>query len=236
MNPEVIVLQHVACEHLGSIAEALASEQLQPRYVRVDLGESVPATLGDAAGLIVMGGPMSVYEQDRLPHLRDELRLLESALREDRPILGVCLGSQLLAAALGAKVYPGVRKEIGWYDVSLTPAATHDALWNAAPAIFPAFHWHGDQFDLPTDATWLASSAITPHQAFRYGSNAYGILFHMEVQTELVEAMLRSFADEVQACGGSEITIRSETTKYLPSLHTIGQTIYRRWAKLCLPE
>ncbi|MBI4308419.1 MAG: type 1 glutamine amidotransferase, partial [Chloroflexi bacterium] len=116
----VLVLQHAAPETLGAIADALKAAGLAFRYVRTFAGEPVPQDLGDAAGLVAMGGPQSVYEQDRFPYLRDELRLIERALKAGRPILGICLGSQLLAAALGAPVTRGKQKEIGWHRVALT--------------------------------------------------------------------------------------------------------------------
>ena len=142
----IVVLQHVACETLGLIEESLRDAGLSFAYHQPFRGELIPSSMDGAAGLIVMGGPMGVYEQVQYPHLLDEVRLIESALQRNAPVLGICLGSQLLAHALGAKVYPGPQKEIGWHRVSLTPAASTDALWHGAPADFTACHWHGDIF------------------------------------------------------------------------------------------
>jgi len=228
----VLVIQHVACETLGTIEDALVRAGLTHRYLRIHQGEAVPPDLGDAAALIVMGGPMSVYEQGRLAHLKAEMRLVESALETERPVLGVCLGSQLLAHVLGAKVYPGARKEIGWHEVSLTPAGQDDAVWSAAPSRFPGFHWHGDIFDLPRSAARLASSELTPCQAFRYGKNAYGILFHMEVTAPQVKAMTETFADEVRQVGVTAEKILADTSTHLPQLSAIGCGIYDGWARL----
>ena len=141
-----------------------------------------------------MGGPMGVYEQDRYPFLRDELRLIEAALKDGRPVLGVCLGSQLLAAALGAKVVKGPGKEIGWYPVSLLAGARDDRLFGSAPDSFTPLHWHGDVFDLPAGAVALATSEKTPLQAYRYGENVYGLLFHIEPDAAIVAGMVRDFA------------------------------------------
>lgn len=141
-----MVIQNAAPEATGAIGEELARNQIALHTVHPYSGETLPPELGDAAGLVIMGGPMGVYEQERHPFLRDELKLMEHALRNGRPLLGVCLGSQLLATALGAVVKKGVRKEIGWYPVWLSKEAEHDPLWTSISPRFTAFHWHGDLF------------------------------------------------------------------------------------------
>src|ERR1044071_2811525 len=143
----VYALQHVATEPMGLIGEALAARGIAAQYVRAYAGEPVPKEIGDAAALVVMGGPMGVYEQAEYPFLSDEIRLIESALTSEKPVLGVCLGSQLLATALGATVRKGEKKEIGWRAVTLNRAATRDGLWQAVASPFMAYHWHGDVFD-----------------------------------------------------------------------------------------
>ena len=230
---EVLVLQHVSCETLGTIEAALTAGGFRARVVRSDLGEFVPDSLGDAAGLIVMGGPQSVYEQDQFPFLRAEIKLIARTLKEERPILGTCLGSQLLAATLGANVRPGPRKEIGWYALTLAPEAAIDALWREVPTEFEAFHWHGDIFDLPTGATRLASSQLTENQAFRYGKNAYGFLFHMEVNAAMIREWVAAFSAELARAkiDGAEIVAR--IPEHLSRLEQIGAQVYGRWAK-CL--
>src|SRR5690242_2350387 len=131
----VYALQHVVTEPLGLIGDALSAYGFDAEYVRPYAGDAVPQRLDDAAGLVVMGGPMGVYEQNEFPFLRDEIRLIESAVRDEKPVLGVCLGSQLLAAALGAEVRKGERKEIGWFPVSLTDEGQRDGLFeNIAPS------------------------------------------------------------------------------------------------------
>ncbi len=226
----VIALQHVACETPGLIGDALARAGVAVDLVRTFAGEPVPRDLGDAAGLLVMGGPMSVYEADRLPHLRDELALLERALAAGVPILGVCLGSQLLAAALGARVAPGPRKEIGWFPVSLTDEAASDPLWRGVPRELVGYHWHGDRFDLPRGAVALASSALTPVQAFRHGEHAYGILFHMEVNARIVADMVATFAGELAAERLDGTAIVREAATRLDDIGEIARTVYDRFA------
>ncbi len=229
---KIWVLQHTACETLGTIADALEAEALAWQYVRVFEGKPVPAEMGDAGGLIVMGGPMGVYEQDRYPHLKDELRLIEAALKAGTPVLGVCLGSQLLAAALGAAVRKGPRREIGWYPIRLSAAASEDRLWAGVPHEFMAMHWHGDVFDLPAGAVSLASSELTAHQAFRYGNSAYGLLFHLEMTEEMIAAMAAAFGDELREAGGDAALLTQQSVDDCARLEASAETIFSRWARL----
>lgn len=229
---KILVLQHAACETLGTIADALQAEALAWQYVRVFEGKPVPGEIGDAGGLIVMGGPMGVYEHERYSHLKDELRLIESALKAGKPILGVCLGSQLLAAALGAPVTRGARKEIGWYPVRLAEAAAQDRLWSAAPCEFMALHWHGDVFELPSGAVNLAASAMTPHQAFRHGKFAYGLLFHLEMTAAMIDAMVAAFGDELREAGGEPSAVAALSALNCGQLEEIGTSVFGRWARL----
>ncbi|HJU05396.1 MAG TPA: gamma-glutamyl-gamma-aminobutyrate hydrolase family protein, partial [Nitrospiraceae bacterium] len=228
---KVVVLQHIECEPLGRIETALISEGLSAEYVRIFDGQPVPTDLNGVAGLIVMGGPMSVYEQDHYPHLRQEVKLIETALASRTPLLGVCLGSQLLAAALGAKVAKGSQKEIGWHPVELTHAGQTDSLWKEVPAMFTAYHWHGDVFDLPNGAHRLAFSAPTAHQAFRYGSNAYGILFHLEVTEPIIRGMVGAFSAELRETGRTGEDVLDQAATHLPALQAIGNQVFRRWAQ-----
>lgn len=232
MASVVWVLQHIHCETLGAIGDFLAGAGIAAQYVRTFEGQPVPQELGDAAGLIVMGGPMGVYDQPRYPFLADETRLIEQALREERPVLGVCLGSQLLAATLGAAVTKGKQKEIGWYPVTLTEAATRDELWMGIERSFVAYHWHGDVFELPQGAVSLAASDLTAHQAFRYGRSAYGLLFHMEVTEQIIGDMVAGFADELQGAGVDGRAILGKAGDYLPRLQGIGGLVFQRWADL----
>jgi len=173
---------------------------------------------------------MSVYDRDRHPFLRDEIRLIEEALKGEIPVLGVCLGSQLLAAALGAPVTPGGRKEIGWYRVDLTPEGRNDPLWAGLEPSFTAYHWHGDIFTLPAGTVSLASSDQTSHQAFRYGRSAYGVLFHMEVTETMIRDMVDTFREELRQAELDGARIVEQAGRHLPRLRKIGGTVFSRWA------
>ena len=226
---KIWVLQHHPVENLGSIAEALEGAALAWQYVRTFEGQPVPKDMKGAGGLILMGGPQGVYEADQHPYLKDEMRFIESALKEDRPVLGVCLGSQLLAAALGAKVYKGERREIGWHPVRLSAEAKNDRLLKGAPEQFMAFHWHGDIFDLPRDSTTLASSEMTPIQAFRHGDKTYGFLCHLEVTENSVRSMVREFTDEARHAA-LRADILGGIEKNSEPLSEIAATVFGRWA------
>jgi GMP synthase (glutamine-hydrolysing) len=227
---KIWVIQHHPVENLGSIADALEGAALAWQYVRTFDGQPVPQDMKGAGGLILMGGPQGVSETEQHPFLKDEMRLIESALKDDRPVLGVCLGSQLLAAALGAKVYQGARREIGWHPVRLTTEARNDRLLKGVPEQFTAFHWHGDVFDLPHDSVTLASSEISPIQAFRYGDKAYGFLCHLEVTEASVHAMVREFTDEVKHAS-MRADILGGIDDNVEPLAEIAETVFGRWAR-----
>jgi GMP synthase-like glutamine amidotransferase len=180
------ILQHVAHEGPGMIALAVSDAGGEPAVVRIDRGEPVPApaTVAEMAGLVVLGGPMGVHDTDAW--LADERDLLRAAVEAGLPVLGVCLGAQQLAAALGAEVTAGPAPEVGVGEVHLTPDALHDPVFGPAPSPLPCAHWHGDTFALPEGAVRLASNDAYANQAFRAGARAYGLQFHVEVTAALV--------------------------------------------------
>ncbi|HEX4435058.1 MAG TPA: type 1 glutamine amidotransferase [Acidimicrobiales bacterium] len=181
-----LLLQHVAFEGPGAVADALADAGADLTILRMDRGDAVPppAAMTDVAGLVVMGGPMSVH--DDLAWLADERALLRQAVESGLPVLGVCLGAQQLAAALGAPVTPGPAPEYGLGEVHLTTEAISDPVFGAAPTPLPCVHWHGETFGLPDGAVRLAGNAAYENQAFRIGDRAYGLQFHVEVTGSLV--------------------------------------------------
>jgi GMP synthase (glutamine-hydrolysing) len=206
----VLVLQHVGVEDPGR----------------------VPRELGDAGALVVMGGPMGVYEVDRHPHLADEIHLIRRAIAADVPVLGVCLGSQLIAAALGAEVRPSGRQEIGWLPVTLREGATTDPLFAGAPSTFAPLHWHGDVFALPPGATPLASSAMTEHQAFRAGARTWGLLFHLEADAAKVAAMAAAFGDDLAAAGIDAAAVVAASPAASAAIEALATTVFGRFAAM----
>jgi GMP synthase (glutamine-hydrolysing) len=229
--PTALVLQHVAVEGPGALGDALRARGVRLQTVRVFAGEPVPARC-DADALVVMGGSMGVYESDAYPHLTEELRLIEATLSAGRPVIGTCLGSQLLASALGARVYPNTRKEIGWYDVELADAARDDSLLAGLPRRFTPLHWHGDIFDLPPGAVPLARSDITPHQAFRHGANVYGLLFHLELDRPQLDSWMTAFADDLAESGIAPHAITADADQRLAAATAVGTELFGRFAAL----
>jgi GMP synthase-like glutamine amidotransferase len=183
MGDPWIVLQHVAWEGPGLIAFEARERGLFLDVRRLDQGDSIPNP-DRVEGLVVMGGPMGAYETDKYPYLAQECRLIRELAHRNRPVLGVCLGAQLLASALGANVYPGQQAEVGFGSVDLTAEGKQDFLFEPVEGPVPVFHRHGDTFDLPARAVLLASSKQYLHQAFRFGSRAYGLQFHVEPDSE----------------------------------------------------
>lgn len=217
----ILVLRHEPFEHLGHFAAVLDEHQAGFRYH--DLGEPLPEEPHSA--LIVMGGPMSA--NDDLPGLRDELGLIERSLRDDVPMLGICLGSQLIAKALGAKVYPNKQLEIGWEPVWLTDAAKDDTLFSGIGSPETFFHWHGETFDLPLGAESLAYSAKCRHQAYRHGRRVYGLQFHPEVSAE----MIADWCGQPVNCGD----VATLTAPVDPNRHdqrALAKRILESWLKL----
>lgn len=186
MSRPWVVLQHVAHEGPGTVALAVADSGADLSVVRVDRGEPVPppGSVEEMAGLVVLGGPMGVH--DDLAWLADERALLGRAVSAGLPVLGICLGAQQLAAALGAEVVTGPRAEVGAGEVHLTAEAIGDPVLGPAPTPLPCVHWHGDTFSLPDGAVHLARSDLYENQAFRAGPHAYGLQFHVEVTASLV--------------------------------------------------
>lgn len=221
--PLVLVIQHAESETMGLLEPFCRELGIAWHLCRPYAGEPVPPATQPYQGVIVMGGPMNVEENERYPFLAEEVRLLQSALRRQVPVLGICLGAQLLAKAAGAEVFHGPAPEIGWFPVQLTEQGQQDPLWTGLPTEFVTFHWHGDTFDLPPKAIHLASSQQYAHQAFRLGEQAYGIQFHLEITPELVQ---RWVAESPQV---EPAPILEGLAQHAEPAAQLGRTVLTRW-------
>jgi len=183
---EVLVFQHDPFEDLGFFSEVLEKQRTVYRVLRLFHGE-MPAEDWERIGaLIILGGPMSVNDEEEYPFLRWEKRIIRAAIDEAVPVVGICLGAQLIAATLGTLVYHGRVKEIGWSPISITPHGQVDSLLGYLPENATVFQWHGDGFELPAGAIRLASSVNYKNQAFRVGKNIYALQFHLEVTPPMI--------------------------------------------------
>ncbi|MDJ0848440.1 MAG: gamma-glutamyl-gamma-aminobutyrate hydrolase family protein [Myxococcota bacterium] len=232
----ILVFQHVAWELLGTLNPHLKSHGVRIRYVNFEREPQARPTLEGYHGLVVLGGPMSVDDVDRHPHLATEQRAIGEALERGLPILGICLGAQLLARALGAGVRPGKEKEIGWYDVELSQAARDDPLFAHFGPRERIFQWHGDVFDLPEGAVHLASSPACPNQAFRWGDSAYGFQFHLEADRPMIERWLGvpAHREEIEGLDGrvDPEAIRRETPERMPRIEQLSDRTFEAFVAL----
>jgi GMP synthase-like glutamine amidotransferase len=231
--PTCLVIQHLPPEGPYLIAEALKNAGVVVDLCQVFAGDQPPASLDGYNGLVVMGGPMSAASDDGFATRTAEIDLLEDALERGLPALGVCLGAQLLAIAGGGKVYPGAEgPEIGWAPVSLIGEAERDPLFRDIPPDLTVLHWHGDTFDLPPGATHLAMNKAYPNQAFRAGPRAWGLQFHLEVDSTGVDAFLAAFGDEAAGCGVRPEDIAAQTGSAVAQLASARGKVLDRFAAL----
>lgn len=223
----IYAIQHLAFEDLGTLEDTFYELGYRVRYFEAGVDNLKPAL--EFEGLtIILGGPIGVYETEDYPFLNDEIKYLEQRIAKNLPTIGICLGAQLIAHALGAKVYPGHQKEIGWSKLRLSliknnpllPLANHEVL-----------HWHGDSFDLPVTAELLASSSIYTNQAFRVGQNILALQFHLEVAAEYMEKWLIGHTSELRQAGLNIPQLRADNEKYAPQLELQAPLVIEHYLK-----
>jgi GMP synthase (glutamine-hydrolysing) len=233
---KLLVFQHVAHEILGTLNPLFKSSGFRIRYVNFGRHPDAQPKLDGYNGLVVLGGPMNVDQTDTYPYLLTETRLIQQALDDQIPVLGICLGAQLIARALGAKVKRGREKEIGWYPVSLTEQGKRDPLLANFQATEKIFQWHGDVFEIPAKAAHLARSPLCANQAFRYGDKVYGFQFHLEVDEPMIERWLRVtvMKKEIEEQKGKidPEAIRRETPTYIRRLKKLSDRTFTEFIKL----
>ncbi len=193
----VLLIKHIEIEGPGLIEYCLRHGNIPYQILNLETEIHFPK-LNDLTHIVLLGGPMNVYEEDRYPFLREEGLFIKEAIQRGKSILGICLGAQLIAKALGAKVFKAPMKEIGWYDVSLTKIGSKDSLFSTFPNTFPVFQWHQDTFELPRGGKLIATSPSVPHQAFRYGEKVFGLQFHLEVTEEMIQEWMRTYEEELK--------------------------------------
>jgi GMP synthase-like glutamine amidotransferase len=215
-----VCLKHVPFEGPGAFATALTERGVSlERYLVPQDG--LPKDAGDL--LIVMGGPMSVNDTDSW--IAEETEFIRSAILAGKPVIGVCLGSQFMAKALGATVRSGKALEIGMTPVRLTAEAKQDPVFSTLPESFKVFEWHGEVFDLPKDCVSLAGSDIAPLQAFRYGARAYGLLFHLEMEENGIDSLCLECAPDLTKAGLTTQQVKTTAISSLPQLHQIANRL-----------
>jgi GMP synthase (glutamine-hydrolysing) len=224
MTKTLLAIRHVSFEDLGSFEAPLTESGYTIRYCDMGLDE-LPASLPDM--LVVLGAPIGAYEDDIYPFLKSENALIAAQLKAEKPLLGICLGAQMIARAMGARVYPGRAKEIGWKPLTLTEAG--ETLL-APLKDLPMLHWHGDTFDLPDGAINLASTPDCDHQAFTYGNQVLAFQFHPEVREKGFERWLIGHAAEISANKGASVPeLRAATRLYAPAAEEKGSAVLAKW-------
>ncbi|WP_088142901.1 glutamine amidotransferase [Achromobacter xylosoxidans] len=227
MSLSALAIRHVPFEDLGILAPVLAERGYSVRYLEAGVDAIDTAALGNADLVVILGGPIGVYETGRYPFLAQELRAIAHRLRQDKPTLGICLGAQLMAAALGADVVSTGRAEIGYAPLTLTPQG-QDSVLNAVASV-PVLHWHGDQFAIPEGASRLAETPGFPNQAFALGSRILGLQFHLEADSAQIERWLIGHACELSLRQIDPAAIREDALRYGPQLERCARNAMERW-------
>ncbi len=231
---KALVFQHVSHESPGLLGKLMDKRGFDIVTVNFGDGESAPANADDFSVLAIMGGPMNVYQNDRYPYLAREIRFVREFIKSGRPVIGICLGAQIMAAALGAKVRAGGSKEIGWYDVSAAPSAASDPVFSLFSQSEKVFQWHGDGFETPAGAVNLAFSDDFPNQAFRYGDRAYALQFHLETDEKIVRQWLERNDNrlEIENSGLDIEEIERGAEIYPDGINKLAESVFGAFLKL----
>lgn len=234
--PRLLVFQHVAAEPLGTLDPLIRRRGHRIRFKNFERHPDAQLNVDRYRGLVVLGGPMNVEDHPNRPHLANEMRAIERMLEQGKPVLGICLGAQLLAHVLGAPVQRNERPEIGWYPLQKTAAGMADPVLAPLQAETPVFQWHGCRFDIPKDAVHLARSPDCEQQAFRYGDNAYGFQFHLEMDERLVERWLATpaYREELADSGlpHDADAIRTQTRQHIAAMQQQADAVFNNFLDL----
>lgn len=232
---KILVCQHVAYELLGTLNPLIKNSGIRIKYINFSRHPDAEPTLEGYNGLVILGGPQNVDKVDRYPHLTHEMKMIEEALKADIPVLGICLGAQLIATVLGAKVGPNKEKEIGWYDVSLTQEGRMDRILKYFKDSEKLFQWHGDTSDIPKGAVLLAESKACKNQGFRYGNKVYAFQFHLEVDEPMIARWLKvpGHVKELEELKGKidPEDIKKQTPLYIDRLKALSEKTFGEFLK-----
>jgi GMP synthase (glutamine-hydrolysing) len=232
---QALAIRHVAFEDLGNLADVLYQNDFEVTYTEAGLDDLRQIDALEPDVLIVLGGPIGAYEEDTYPFLLDELRLLERRLAADLPTIGICLGAQLMARALGAKVYPGPAKELGWAPLLLSERGRHSPMQHLSEDWTAVLHWHGDTFDVPQGAIHLAATPVYVNQAFAWGKRGLAVQFHPEVTAHGIERWLIGHACEISTTPGvSVLKLRQDTRRYAADLQVQAMKFWQAWLEAAL--
>jgi len=229
MSKRILIIKHVEIEGPGTIERFFQNTDWLFATLDFAAGGFPPDDFSDIKAIISLGGPMNVYEEADYPFLRYENLFLKKAIKKEIPILGICLGAQLLAKACGAKVNKAREKEIGWYKVNLTDDGQKDILFETLPKELEVFQWHEDTFDIPQGAVCLANSSSCRNQAFRFGKNAYGLQFHIEVTPEMIKAWIDEYKKDSAEFNAGDIITKAYRQKEI--FERQAETIYLNFAR-----
>jgi GMP synthase (glutamine-hydrolysing) len=226
-----VALRHVAFEDLGLLAAVMEAEGWNVSFCEAAIDDLTHSSIRSADLLIVLGGPIGVYETDAYPFLKAEIALLEYRLSRNLPTLGICLGAQLMAKALGSRVFAGPVKEIGWGNVELTGEGKASCLSALDAPEAAVLHWHGDTFDLPAGAVRLASNRNYVNQAFAHGPNALALQFHLEADPRQLEEWYVGHAAELAAAKISVAELRASTLQRADRLKPLASRVFTHWLR-----
>jgi len=229
MNYEVLAIRHVHFEDLGSLERVLGERGRPVRYLDVGFARIEAPNPVAPSLMVVLGGPISAYDDARYPTLVPLLSMIEKRIAAGLPTLGICLGSQLIARVLGARVYPAGHTELGWTPLTLTEAGRASPLRHLDSALTSMLHWHGDTFDLPSGATRLASTPACENQAFAWGNHVLGLQCHPEIRADRFEPWLIGNAGEIAAEDIDVRELRADTARLGPRLEEAARRMFGEW-------